>query len=105
MPKTKNKRPAPRKPNHPPADKEESLSQELCSLALAQDDELRHAVRRALRQGRAAVRYGAPALARGARLDPHRHRRAVVHGESEARTRAVVDLDDRLGELALAAAP
>jgi hypothetical protein len=72
MPKPKNKRPAPRKPNHPPADKEEILSQELCSLALAQDDELRHAVRRYLRQGKDTVLYGAIELARGEDADAYR---------------------------------
>lgn len=63
MPKTKNQRPAPR--NTPPADKDETLSQQLFSLALAQDDELRHAVRRTLRQGKDGVLYGAIELARG----------------------------------------
>lgn len=61
----KNQRPASRKPNTPPVDKDEALSQELCSLALAQEPDLRHAVRRYLRQGKDAVLYGAIDLARG----------------------------------------
>ncbi len=72
MPKTNNKRPAPRKPNSPPADKDDILSQQLCSLALAQDDELRHAVRRYLRQGKDAVLYGAIELARGEDVEAYR---------------------------------
>ena len=72
MQKTKNKRPAPRKPNHPPADKDETLSQELFSLALAQEEDLRHAVRRYLRHGKDAVLYGALELARGEDADAYR---------------------------------
>ncbi len=82
MPKTKNKRPAPRKPNHPPADKEESLSQELCSLALAQDDELRHAVRRCLRQGKDAVLAGAIELARAEDADAYRLLKETVEEDA-----------------------
>jgi hypothetical protein len=72
MPKTNNKRPAPRKPNTSPADKDDILSQQLCSLALSQDEELRHAIRRTLRQGKDAVLYGAIELARGEDVDAYR---------------------------------
>jgi hypothetical protein len=68
----KNKRPASRKPNTPAVDKDEVLSQELCSLALAQDPDLRHAVRRYLRHGKDAVLYGAIELARGEDADAYR---------------------------------
>ena len=80
MQKTKNKRPAPR--HTPPADKEEILSQELCSLALAQDDELRHAVRRYLRQGKDAVLYGAIELARGEDAEAYRLLREAVEEDA-----------------------
>jgi hypothetical protein len=72
MQKTKNKRPAPRKTNTPPADKDDILSQELCSLALAQEPDLRHAVRRTLRQGKDAVLAGALELARGEDAEAYR---------------------------------
>lgn len=78
----KNKRPAPRKPNHPPADQQESLSQELCSLALAQDPDLRHAVRRHLRQGKDAVLYGAIELARGEDADAYRLLKEAVEEDA-----------------------
>jgi hypothetical protein len=82
MPKTKNKRPAPRKPNSPPADKDETLSQELCSLALAQDPELRHAVRRHLRQGKDAVLAGAIELARGEDAEAYRLLKETVEEDA-----------------------
>jgi len=82
MQKTKNKRPAPRKPNNPPADKDESLSHELFSLALAQEDELRHAVRRYLRQGKDAVLYGALELARGEDADAYRTLKEAIEEDA-----------------------
>ncbi|WP_035373711.1 hypothetical protein [Pseudoduganella violaceinigra] len=80
MQKTKNKRPAPRP--SPTVDKTESLSQELCSLALAQDDELRHAVRRCLRQGKDAVLAGAIELARGEDVDAYRLLKEAVEEDA-----------------------
>lgn len=68
----KNKRPAPRKNPTPPADKDELLSQELCSFALAQDPELGYAVRRYLKQQKDAVLYGAIELARSEDADAYR---------------------------------
>jgi len=82
MPKTNNKRPAPRKPNTPPADKDETLSQQLCSLALSQDEELRHAVRRYLRQGKDAVLYGAIELARGEDVEAYRLLKETVEEDA-----------------------
>ena len=82
MSKTKNKRPAPRKPNTPPADKDETLSQQLCSLALSQDEELRHAVRRYLRQGKDAVLYGAIELARGEDVEAYRLLKETVEEDA-----------------------
>jgi len=70
MTKTNNKRPAPR--SSTAIDKDETLSQQLCSLALSQDEELRHAVRRYLRQGKDAVLYGAIELARGEDVEAYR---------------------------------
>jgi hypothetical protein len=82
MPKTNNKRPAARKTNTPPADKDELLSQQLCSLALAQDDDLRHAVRRYLRQGKDAVLYGAIELARGEDVEAYRLLKEAVEEDA-----------------------
>ena len=82
MSKTNNKRPAPRKPNTPPADKDEALSQQLCSLALSQDEELRHAVRRYLRQGKDAVLYGAIELARGEDVEAYRLLKETVEEDA-----------------------
>ncbi len=82
MSKTKNKRPAPRKPNSLPADKDHLLSQELCSLALAQDPGLRHAVRRHLRQGKDGVLAGAIDLARGEDADAYRLLKETVEEDA-----------------------
>lgn len=78
----KNQRPAPRKPNTPPVDKDESLSQELCSLALAHDPELRHAVRRHLRHGKDAILLGAIDLARGEDVDAYRLLKEAVEEDA-----------------------
>lgn len=66
----KNKRPAKKIPAT--VDKDETLSQELCSLALAQEPDLRHAVRRHLRHGKDAVLLGAIDLARGEDVEAYR---------------------------------
>ncbi|MYN00865.1 hypothetical protein GTP41_02010 [Pseudoduganella sp. DS3] len=78
----KNKRPAPRKSPAPTLDKEETLSQELCSLALAQEPELRHAVRRYLRQGKDAVLFGAIELARGEDVEAYRLLKETVEEDA-----------------------
>ena len=78
----KNKRPAPRKAAPPAVDKDELLSQELCSLALAQDPELRYAVRRSLKQQQDAVLYGALELARGEDADAYRHLKEAVEEDA-----------------------
>ncbi|WP_342119767.1 hypothetical protein [Pseudoduganella sp. OTU4001] len=76
----KNKRPA---KGHPPAaDKDESLSHELCSLALAQDPELRHAVRRHLRHGKDAILLGAIELARGEDVEAYRHLKEAIEEDA-----------------------
>ncbi|WP_374580397.1 hypothetical protein [Pseudoduganella sp.] len=76
----KNKRPAPRPT--PTADKDETLSQELCSLALAQEPDLRHAVRRHLRHGKDAVLLGALELARGEDVDAYRLLKEAVEEDA-----------------------
>src|SRR5690348_5950842 len=76
----KNKRPAPRKSSTPPEEKEEFLSEALCSLALelaeqedseseadalhGKEQEFQRQLRRYLAQGKDEVLYGAIELAR-----------------------------------------